>query len=54
MLGAGLRRECPSAPAEEVTLTDFDPDGEVKVVAAALYAVSDRADDQLLRTAPRP
>ena len=32
----------------EVTLTDFDPDGEVKVVAAALYAVSDLPDDQLL------
>ena len=27
------------SPADEVTLTDFDPDGEVKVVAAALYAV---------------
>ena len=25
------------APRGEVTLTDFDPDGEVKVVAAALY-----------------
>ena len=25
--------------ADEVTLTDFDPDGEMKVVAAALYAV---------------
>jgi hypothetical protein len=35
----------------EVTLTDFDPDGEVKVVAAALYSVSDLADDQLLRVA---
>jgi len=32
---------------EEVTLTDFDPDGEVKVVAAALYAVSKFPDDQL-------
>ncbi|TMK76472.1 MAG: thymidylate synthase [Actinobacteria bacterium] len=32
----------------EVTLTDFDPDGEVKVVAAALYAVSELPDDQLL------
>ena len=31
----------------EVTLTDFDPDGEIKVVAAALYAVSDLPDDQL-------
>ena len=37
----------------EVTLTDFDPDGEVKVVAAALYSVSDLADDQLLRIARR-
>jgi thymidylate synthase ThyX len=33
---------------DEVTLTDFDPDGEVKVVAAALYAVSELPDDQLL------
>lgn len=32
----------------EVTLTDFDPDGEVKVVAAALYAASSLPDDQLL------
>ena len=36
---------------DEVTLTDFDPDGEVKVVAAALYAVSSLPDDQLLRVA---
>jgi thymidylate synthase ThyX len=35
----------------EVTLTDFDPDGEVKVVAAALYAVSDRPDRDLLAIA---
>ena len=34
-----------------MTLTDFDPDGEVKVVAAALYAVSDLPDDQLLAIA---
>ena len=26
-------------PRDEVTLTDFDPDGEIKIVAAALYAV---------------
>src|SRR3989442_13727509 len=32
-------------PREEVTLTDFDPDGEVKVVAAALYDVSALPDD---------
>jgi thymidylate synthase ThyX len=37
----------------EVALTDFDPDGEIKVVAAALYAVSDLPDDQLLRIARR-
>src|SRR5581483_8634149 len=35
------------APRDEVTLTDFDPDGEMKVVAAALYAVSALPDDQL-------
>ncbi|MBI4629426.1 MAG: FAD-dependent thymidylate synthase, partial [Candidatus Rokubacteria bacterium] len=36
---------------DEVTLTDWDPDGEVKVVAAALYAASDLPDDQLLARA---
>jgi thymidylate synthase ThyX len=36
---------------DEVTLTDFDPDGELKVVAAALYAASGLPDDQLLRIA---
>jgi thymidylate synthase ThyX len=40
-------------PRDEVTLTDFDPDGEVKVVAAALYAVSNLPDDQLLKVARR-
>jgi thymidylate synthase ThyX len=38
-------------PRPEVTLTDFDPDGEVKVVAAALYAASALPDDQLLALA---
>ena len=37
----------------EVVLTDFDPDGEIKVAAAALYAVSDLPDDQLLAAARR-
>jgi hypothetical protein len=37
----------------EVTLTDFDPDGEVKVVAAALYPASNLPDDQLLAIARR-
>jgi thymidylate synthase ThyX len=37
----------------EVTLTDFDPDGETKLVAAALYSVSALPDDQLRRIAGR-
>ena len=37
----------------EVVLTDYDPDGEVKVVAAALYASSQLPDDQLLAIARR-
>ncbi|MGB5169018.1 MAG: FAD-dependent thymidylate synthase [Acidimicrobiia bacterium] len=39
----------------EVTLVDWDPEGETKVAAAALYAASDLPDDQLLayvRTLP--
>jgi thymidylate synthase ThyX len=36
---------------DEVVLTDHDPDGEVKVVAAVLYSVSDLPDDQLERIA---
>jgi thymidylate synthase ThyX len=35
----------------EVVLTDFDPEGEVKVVAAAIYAASDLPDDRLLEVA---
>ncbi|MCL6640889.1 MAG: FAD-dependent thymidylate synthase, partial [Candidatus Rokubacteria bacterium] len=46
---AGVRPE----PRDEVTLTDFDPEGELKVVAAALYAVSDLPDDQLLAVVRR-
>src|ERR1051326_6122748 len=38
---------------DEVTLTEFDPDGEVKVVAAALYAASSLPDDQLVAIARR-
>ena len=36
---------------EEVTLTDFDPDGEIKVVAAALYPASHLPHDRLLAMA---
>ena len=38
---------------EEVTLTDFDPDGEAKIVAAALYAVSNLPDEALIAAARR-
>jgi thymidylate synthase ThyX len=37
----------------EVVLTDWDPDGELKVAAAALYAHSDLPDDQLLSVVGR-
>ena len=37
----------------EVVLTDFDPEGEVKLTAAALYAVTDLPDDQLLEISRR-
>ena len=40
-------------PRDEVTLVDFDRDGELKVVAAALYAASALPDDQLLAIARR-
>lgn len=36
---------------DEVTLTEFDPEGEIKVVASALYAASNLPDDQLLQIA---
>jgi thymidylate synthase ThyX len=42
-----LRDEEPAA-RDEVTLTDYDPEGELKVVAAALYAASTLPDDQIL------
>lgn len=38
---------------DEVALTDFDPEGEIKVVAAALYAQSTLPDAQLLEVARR-
>jgi thymidylate synthase ThyX len=52
---AGAEPAEPAAPesAAEVTLTDFDPEGELKVVAAALYPVSLRSDRELLEDARR-
>lgn len=40
-------------PSAEVTLVDWDPEAEVKLAAAALYAVSDQPDKQLLAAARR-
>ena len=50
---AGLVRDIEPAGRAEVTLTDFDPDGELKIVASALYAVTDLPDDQLMAIARR-
>ena len=36
---------------DDVTLTEFDPDGEIKVVAAAIYPASDLPLDRLLAVA---
>jgi thymidylate synthase ThyX len=46
---AKLDRQIGSTtPSAEVTLTDFDPQGELKVVAAALYPHSEHSDAALL------
>jgi thymidylate synthase ThyX len=50
---AALLADAVMEPREEVTLADFDPDGEIKVVAAALYAQTDLPDDQILALARR-
>jgi thymidylate synthase ThyX len=41
----------PPPARPEVVLSEFDPDGELKVVAAALYTVADEPDDRLLEIA---
>jgi hypothetical protein len=40
-----------SGETDEVSLTSFDPDGELKVVAAALYEVTTRSDAELMEAA---
>jgi thymidylate synthase ThyX len=50
---ATLLDDSAPEPRPEVTLTDFDADGEIRIVAAALYAVSDLPDDQLMNVARR-
>ena len=48
---AALLDETKAETRPEVTLADFDPDGEIKVVAAALYAASHLPKDQLVSIA---
>src|SRR5260370_12788857 len=48
-----LSDEAVVAPPDEVTLTHFDPDGEVKVVAAPVYALADVADAPVLQGPPK-
>ena len=50
-LTAELIGDTLPVPAEEVSLVEFDPEGETKVVAAALYAGSTLPDRQLLAIA---
>jgi thymidylate synthase ThyX len=45
-LAAALPHTPP--PRDEVTLVEWDPDAELKLAAAALYAVSEQPDDVLL------
>jgi thymidylate synthase ThyX len=52
-VAADLLRDIVPEARDEVILSDFDPEGEVKVVAAALYAASGLPDDQLLAVARR-
>jgi thymidylate synthase ThyX len=52
-IAAPLVADAIAEPRDEVTLTDFDPEGETKVVAAALYTASALPDDQLLAIARR-
>jgi thymidylate synthase ThyX len=50
-LAAPLREDVASPARPEVVLADHDPDGEVKVVAAALYPATGLPYDELLRRA---
>jgi thymidylate synthase ThyX len=52
-VAARLTEHAQPSAADEVTLVDFDPEGEVKVVAAALYAASSMPDRDLLELARR-
>jgi thymidylate synthase ThyX len=47
-LAAQVLGDVRPQPRDEVSLVEHDPDGEIKVVAAALYSASDLPDDQIL------
>jgi thymidylate synthase ThyX len=53
MAAARAHTSVEPEPRAEVTLTDFDPEAETKVVASAMYASSNLPDDQLLAIARR-
>jgi thymidylate synthase ThyX len=52
-LAERLSPALPQSGGDEVTLVDFDPDGELKVVAAALYASSSMSDRESMDVARR-
>jgi len=52
-LAARLTESIEPASADEVTLTDFDPEGEIKVIAAALYESTSLSDADLAALARR-
>jgi thymidylate synthase ThyX len=52
-IGARLEGGTKTESRPEVTLADFDPEGEIKVVAAALYTATSAPDDELLAMARR-
>ena len=52
-LASRLELDDRDESAPEVDLTDFDPDGEIKLVAAALYADSAASDRELLAAVRR-
>jgi thymidylate synthase ThyX len=52
-LAEELLRGVAAEPVDEVVLSDFDPDGEIRIVASALYSASALPDRQLLDIARR-
>jgi thymidylate synthase ThyX len=50
-LASKLVGDARPEPRPEVTLVDFDPEGELKVAAAVLYAATDLPDDRVLALA---